>query len=92
MQLDKKAFGVPVESALTHLIGVHFDEGVVTAFFFHREMESAKQSGESSRARRVRVAIQGKCRKEFVGNPEYVRRRKLGTKEMPHCSDAALTV
>ena len=48
MQLDEKPLGISVKTALTHLIGMHFDERVVSALLLHGEMKSSKQSGESA--------------------------------------------
>ena len=60
MKLDEKPLGIPVEPALAHLVGVDLDERIMAAFFLHRELKGAKQTGESPRTRGMRVALERK--------------------------------
>ena len=84
MKLDEEALCVSVKAALAHLIGMHFDERVVTAFLLHRKLKRSQLSGERSRSCRVRGPVQRKRREELVGDLEDIDRSHLTTKKMPH--------
>src|SRR5262249_47561161 len=84
MNLHEELLHVAIESALTHLVGLDLDEGVVAALRSRRELHRAQGTRIGSRPRRGHLLRDTNRGKEFIGDRERVSRRNVAAVEMSH--------
>src|SRR5205809_2679051 len=84
VQRHEESFHVAVKPALAHLVSVDLHERVVAAFGAHRQLEAAKGTGISARARRRRQLREFDRRKEPIRCSEYIRRCEMTAIEVAH--------
>ena len=75
---------VPLKSSFAHLIGDDFDEGVVTAFRLHTQIEGAQHSGIRARLCGVPLAVHGDSLEEIIRLPQHVALGELCSEKMSH--------
>jgi hypothetical protein len=84
VERNKELLGVPVQSALSRLVGVHLNECVVTTFLSHTELQSAKVTLEGPRPCSVTGALHPDFREKIIRDAKHIRWGKLSSEKMTH--------